>query len=502
MKLLNLIFQTLLSLLKLKLVRITLVLLIVFLLYKNVISPDPKGFLKEKNKGFTISSIFNWFKRGKNQSVDLDSILVRAITARPEKIRPTIQTLGSIDFLDKVDIVSKTAGNILEIYAKEGEKVRKGEILLKIDTLQLELEKRKNISALQSSISGLRLSEEKYLKARDSIEIRMLDIEKRKTQTKEARAELAKMKATFAGKQTLYQAGGISKEEIESAQTALIASEAKFRISQKDFEMGMVGFRPEDLTAKNIPIPEDPKEKLKSYIHINTLIEKAEVEVAKSQVESARAALESTEELIRAATIRSPADGVVAYINKHAGEYVNPGAVNSPDQAIMVLVNISKVYAKFNVRENDMISIHKNMPIEFTADVYPDKKFSGKIGIINPIVDPKTHTMEIKALIKNEGKLLTPGMFVRGNIFTEESKFLLLIPTEALLAKENESAWIFTLNNGLALRSKVKTGKQYEDKTEIVEGLEPGTIVAIEKLTQLKDGMKISPQLENGLELK
>ncbi|TGK23392.1 efflux RND transporter periplasmic adaptor subunit [Leptospira stimsonii] len=499
MKIINFILQRGYALFKIKYVKTLFILICIFILYRIATFPDQKGFLKGKESSFY--SILNWFKsRGKTDSIDMDSILVRAIAVHPEKINPSIQTLGTIDFLDKVDIVSKTAGNITEIQVKEGGKVQKGDILLRIDTLQLELEKRKNISALQSAMSGLRLSEEKYLKAKDAIEVRMLDIEKRKTQLKETRAELAKMKATFTGKQTLYQAGGISKEEIESAQTALIASEAKYRISQKDLEMGLVGFRPEDLTSKGIAIPDDPKEKMKAFAHINTLIEKAEVEVAKSQVDSAKAALESTEELIRAATIRSPSNGVVAYINKHIGEYVNPGAVNSPDQAIMVLVNISKVYAKFNVRENDMISIHKDMLIEFTADVYPDKKFSGKVGIINPIVDPKTHTMEIKALINNDDRLLTPGMFLRGNIYTGDSRFVILVPTEALVAKENENAWLFTLNNGLALRVKVKTGKQYEDKTEVIEGIEPGSIIAIEKLTQLKDGMKIRPQLETSLE--
>lgn len=94
------------------------------------------------------------------------------------------------------------------------------------------------------------LSEEKYAKARENIEIRMLDIEKRRTQTKEAKAELAKMKMTFAGKETLYKEGGISKEEMEHAQTALVTAEAKYRMSIKDLEMGMVGFRNEDIISK------------------------------------------------------------------------------------------------------------------------------------------------------------------------------------------------------------------------------------------------------------
>ncbi len=501
MQLLGLFFETFKNLLKIKIVRYLLIGFGIFIFYKTVISPDPKSYLREKSKEGRFQTFLNWFgSSGKDSSVDLDSVLVRAIEVHPSKISPSVQTLGSVDFLDKVDIVSKTAGNIQEIYCKEGEKIKKGQTLLQIDTLQLGLERKKNFSALQSSQASLRLSEEKYSKARDGIEIRLLEIEKRRTQSKETRAELEKMKATYSGKQTLFKEGGISKEEFESAQTMLIASEAKYRISQKELEMSQIGFRQEDLKSKNIPVPEDPKERTKAFIDLNTLIEKAEVEVARSQVESAKAALESTEELIRAATIRSPIDGLVAYVNKHTGEYVNPGGVASPDQAIMVLVNISKVYAKFNIRENDMVSVKQGMPIEFFADVYPSKKFSAKINIINPIVDPKTHTMEVKALIKNEERLLTPGLFIRGTIFTGESNLVLLVPSDSLVSKEAENAWIFTLNNGLVLRVKVKLGRQFENMTEILEGIEPGSVIAIEKLAQLKDGLKVRPQLQNSLE--
>ncbi|AXR60321.1 efflux RND transporter periplasmic adaptor subunit [Leptospira mayottensis] len=492
--------QTIRNILKSKIVKSALLILCIFVFYKIFIYYDPKTSIRDKKKEGKFEFILNLFKKkNKDYITDMDSVIVKATSVYPEKINPAIHALGSVDFLDKVDIVSKTAGNIVEIKAKEGEKVKKGDVLLHIDTLQLELERKKNQSALQSAFSSLSLSEEKYAKARENIEIRMLDIEKRKTQTKEAKAELTKMKMTFAGKETLYKEGGISKEEMEHAQTALITAEAKYRMSIKDWEMGMVGFRNEDIISKNIKVPDDPKEKLKLFVDINTRIDKAEVDVARSQVESAKAALTSTEELIRAATIRSPIDGVVAYVNKHVGEYVNPGAVNSPDQAILVLVNIHKVFAKLNIRESDMISVRKNMDLEFTADVYPDRKFNGKVGIINPIVDPKTHTMEVKALIRNEDRSLTPGMFVRGSIFTGETKMSLLVPSEALFAKDNDVAWIYVLNDGIALRAKVRTGSQYEDKVEILEGLNPGSIVAVEKLTQLKDGMKVRPEIENGL---
>ncbi|EMO28180.1 hypothetical protein LEP1GSC170_2404 [Leptospira interrogans serovar Bataviae str. HAI135] len=62
----------------------------------------------------------------------MDSVIVKAIMVHPEKINPSIHSLGTVDFLDKVDIVSKTAGIIVEIKAKEGEKVKKGKCCFRL----------------------------------------------------------------------------------------------------------------------------------------------------------------------------------------------------------------------------------------------------------------------------------------------------------------------------------------------------------------------------------
>lgn len=62
----------------------------------------------------------------------MDSVIVKAIMVHPEKINPSIHALGTVDFLDKVDIVSKTAGIIVEIKAKEGEKVKKGKCCFRL----------------------------------------------------------------------------------------------------------------------------------------------------------------------------------------------------------------------------------------------------------------------------------------------------------------------------------------------------------------------------------
>lgn len=446
--------------------------------------------MKQKNFDSFLSS-----KSKDLPTIDLDTILVKSLLVIPKKVTPSISILGNIEFVEKVDIVSKTAGNIKTLHVREGDAVTENQVLVQMDTLQLELEKRKQESGLNSSLSSLKLSKEKYYKAREAIEIKFLELEKRKTIVKEAEAELNKSKSTFEGKEIMFQEGGISKEEFEKFQTALIASEAKYRISLKEWEMAQVGFRIQDLKDAGIPIPNNQTSIREAFIDLNTKIDKAEVEVAESRVEATRAELKSTEELLKAATIKSPINGIVAYVNKHAGEYINPGGVTSSEQAILNLVGIHFVYAKFSIPEAEMPKVKKGNSVDFKVDNYPEELFKGKIDLINPMIDPKTHTRDVKTKIENNEKKFNPGMFVRGTIYTGEPNINLLIPRESVIPIENDKGWVFEIKNEKVFRKEVKLGKEIEGSIIVLEGLDPNSTIALEKLTQLKDGMRVKPIL-------
>jgi HlyD family secretion protein len=471
-----------------------LVTLLLFFVYK-VFFPKTKTYTgtDEVTKTGFFHKVRSWFGSKKNEEVDLDILSIKVIDVKKEAMIPQIASLGSIEFYEKIDVVPKTSGIIEKLYVKEGDVIKKDQVLLEMEKLQLLLEQKKNKAALDSAYSGLKLSEEKYYKAKMGMEIRAIEIEKRITQVKELKIELDKNRITFKGKQALYNAGGISKEEYEAAKIALVATEAKFRLSQNDLSISQVGFRDEDLKTRGYPVPEDPKERLKILVDLNTQIEKAEIEVARSQAKATQAALDSTNELLKTTTIRSPIDGVVAWRNKHVGEFVNQGGVTNSDQAILVLVSIEKVYAKINIKEAELKNISSGMKVDFSVDVYPNEVFSGKVSVINPIVDPKTHTTEIKALLDNPSAKLKPGMFIRALITKGELEMIVMVPMNAVLPKEGENAQMFIIKDNLAYKIDVETGRQFDNKIEITKGLEPGSVIALEKFSQLRDGLKIRP---------
>jgi RND family efflux transporter MFP subunit len=311
------------------------------------------------------------------------------------------------------------------------------------------------------------------------------------TLIKKLTADMDKMRNTYEGKQVLYNEGGVSKEEFETIRTDLIGREAAYRMAHKDLEILSIGFRDEDLKSKNLEIPADPAAKKKLLIDMNTAIPRAEVAVAASKVRSAEAQMKTTEALLRESAITSPVTGMVATRNKSVGEQVTGGSVSTAAQAIMVVVDIDPVYAVMSVKESDVKDLEKGMEMTFTADVYEKQTFNGKVEIITPVVDPKTHTLEVKALVRNPGYKLRPGMFIRASIASGLEKEMILLPSTAVVPGEGQDASVFLIRQDTCYRQPVKIGRQIDNMVEISSGINPGDIVAGDNLTQLREGMKV-----------
>ncbi|MBX7086644.1 MAG: efflux RND transporter periplasmic adaptor subunit [Leptospirales bacterium] len=443
---------------------------------------------------FPADRTMAFFGRGDENGSDLSVVSLKAARVETEEVLPRIDGAGSIDYFEKVEINAKTSGRVSRFYVKEGQVVTRYQKLLDLERVFLELELTQQEASLEGAKSELRLAEEKYLTARREVEGRLKAIEKQSTLVKRAFAELEKMRATFEGKEILFNEGGISREEFSTIRTELIAREAAYRMAQKDLEIATIGFRDEDLKKRGIAVPEDAGKKTDLFIDLNTGVDRAQLDLGRSKVQSASAAMNSTRTLLREATILSPVDGVVSARNKSVGEQVAGGATGSPGQAILVLVDIHNVYSVMNVKESDLKDLQKGQVMEFKVDVYPKDSFHGTVEIINPVIDPKTHTLEVKAVLKNPGLRLRPGMFIRASVITGPPKQVILLPSSAVLPLQENKAYVFVIRDGVIFRSDVSTGRQHsDDRIEIESGIKPGDVVVTEKLSQLREGMRAQP---------
>jgi len=427
---------------------------------------------------------------------ELDTISLNVKRVASQSIVPSIEVSGTLEFYEKINIASKTSGRIEKFYVREGEIVRRGQTLVQLEQLPLKLELEQQEASMNAARSGLQLARERYANAKRAIEIKWKNIEKQATLLKELKAAMDKTRTTYDRNLVLYQEEGMSEEALDTLKTDVIAKESQYLRAKKDLEIARVGFRDEDIKQKGLRVPKSSSQKFALLVDLNTRIEKAEVEVAESQLRSAEAAANSTRILLNETAIVSPINGMVAARNSSVGEQVRGGAAANPTEAIMVLVDISKLYAVVNIREEELSQIKETQPLEFRVDVFPEEKFQGHIEIINPLIDDRTHTALIKALVENQEIKLRPGMFLRGAIQTGEAQSIIKLPISAIVSREGQKAWAFIVKNERILRTDIVTGRSIGDEVEILNGLSPGDIVAVEKLTQLREGTRVKPRFQ------
>jgi RND family efflux transporter MFP subunit len=140
-------------------------------------------------------------------------------------------------------------------------------------------------------------------------------------------------------------------------------------------------------------------------------------------------------------------------------------------------MDISKVFVSLNISEKDAKNLREGQPVTFTADAFGEEVFTGTIARITPMLDSKTRTFEVKALLPNPGMKLLPGMFARAKIIFEKKSRAILIPPEALIAKKEDECEVLLVKKNIAIRQKIKIGKEFSGKLEVLSGLSAGDVI-------------------------
>lgn len=401
-----------------------------------------------------------------------------------------LKVLGSVSFFKKAEVTSKILGRIQQYFKEEGDNVGVGDVLAKMETLNLEIQLSKDKASVEVQTRQRDLASAKLFIARQRVDRELANIEKAEADVKDSREIRNNLLRSAENKKKLNEAGAVSETELKSVETSLNSANISLFKAEKNLASLQLGYRPEDLKKANIPIPKNNnKSALKeAYTRLNTMIESAELDMAEANLKSTLKNMESTELLLREANIRSPLAGIIASRMKEQGEAVKEG------EALYIVVDTSKVILKFNVSESELWRLKKDQKVNFIIDAYPGQDFVGKVYIISPIVDPQSRTVEVKVLSQNDKKLLKPGMFTRGYILQENAeKKSFLIPLKAIVKdKDGKKGTVFVANNEERLFGvEVEIIKEEGDQAEVYGKLEVGRYIAVSELSELKEGQKV-----------
>lgn len=169
---------------------------------------------------------------------------------------------------------------------------------------------------------------------------------------------------------------------------------------------------------------------------------------------------------------------------------ISPGAVVSAGSEIVTISDISTIKLDFTVPETMLSSIRAGQTIMAKASAYPDQPFRGQIATIDPVIDPNTRAVLVRARLGNPDRLLKPGMLLTVTIETAPRNSL-SVPELAVVG-EGDRRFVYLLGDDETVkRQSVRTGLRYNGRMEILAGLRPGQRVVTDGVVKVAEGMKV-----------
>ena len=198
---------------------------------------------------------------------------------------------------------------------------------------------------------------------------------------------------------------------------------------------------------------------------------------------TARAQAQQVRAQIGERVITAPFSGYVSLRN------ISPGAVVNSGTEIATVSDISTIKLDFPVPETALSALRPGLTIEARSAAYPDIPFRGQIATVDPVIDPNTRAVTVRARLPNPDGMLKPGMLL--SVAIETSPRLGLSVPELAVVGEGDSRFVYVVDKGVAKRVQVRTGLRTGGRIEIIEGLQPGQPVVTEGVVKLSDGMKV-----------
>jgi Cu(I)/Ag(I) efflux system membrane fusion protein len=181
--------------------------------------------------------------------------------------------------------------------------------------------------------------------------------------------------------------------------------------------------------------------------------------------------LERERDMQSPATYASPIAGTVIRKPVVEGQYVEEG------MTLFELADLSRVWVIASVSEQDIRSVRKGDSVEVTLDAYPGLVVNGRVGFIEPVLDPDSRTVRVRTELANPEGKLKPNMYARIAL-KQASREALVVPTSAVLfTGRHPRVWVETEPGRFAPRVVV-AGLTSGAFTEILSGANEGEMVA------------------------
>jgi HlyD family secretion protein len=418
---------------------------------------------------------------------------------------------GEIKPRTYTNLGANAQGRITDLLVKEGDRVRRGEVVARIESIQATADVQAQRASVASAEADSTASEAGIKVQDDSIRTQQATIDRTKSDL-----ELARI--NFDRYDQLYKGGVAPKQDYDQRKAAydsqaLALREAELRLEQ-----------------------------LKSQ-RAQTL---AQITSSQRRVAQMQAGLTRVSDILAKHDVVSPLDGIVTNLPVRLGETVVPGVQNSAASSVMTIADMSLITAEVKVDETDIVNLQVGQKANITIDAVPDHTFTGhviEIGntailrssgqVASSSATSSTEAKDFKVVVAldNPPPEIRPGLSCTAKIVTATRKDVLAIPIQALTVRQKgdledaaaakqkqkdsgqapidlaaekqrreEVTGVFVIANQKGEFRKVETGITGSTDIEVLSGLQPGDQIVIgsyQVIRTMRPGVRVKVDNRN-----
>lgn len=422
---------------------------------------------------------FWWSQQSKTEETALSNNLA-TVKRGPAEI--TVLATGTIRPTKEVKISPKQSGLLKSLLVKQGDVVRKGQVIAIMDDSNILGEIESANGALQTAISNyekmkhgnrpqeIAASKFQAMRAQKAVMQAQQAIMRIDSQIEATKAQL-KREQTFAARQAmLAKAGAVSDQAKIDAATQLEVVNSQLKAASKERQQAEIAMAQSQEELNTV---------LEQQKLMNAGFREEEIAAALHNSEQARGNLHRIESVHNDMRIKAPFDGIITQKYADEGAFVTPttsaATTSATSSSIVALAGELEMVAQ--VPESNIPKISMGQPVEITATSYQDKVFQGRVKQIAPaaIVTQNVTTFEVHADLVGEAKeKLLSGMNVSAKFLVGKIKDALLVPTVAIVSRKGQTGVFVPGKDNKPEFKEVKTGATVGRRVVVTEGLKEG----------------------------
>ena len=394
----------------------------------------------------------------------------RAVTAlspaRSELVQTVVAT-GRVSTLARVEIGSLISGTVAEVTVREGDRVSKGQVLLRL----VDDEERAAAARAKAAVGQARAAVAQARAGLAASEARLDQIARTDEPAaaqavRIAEAELAAARRSHERVRTLVEKGLTAPADLDEASRALETAEGRYA-------------REKTLAEATRPGGNQRRVAESAVGQASAGVTQAEAAVAQD-----RAALVEAEARLGRTVIAAPADGVVVSRAVEEGDTVQPG------RALLVVSRPGRVEIVASVDEKNLSLLAVGSRAHASADAYPGRSFPAVLETVVPAVAAATGTVTARFTVPEPPDYLLPDMTVSVEVEVARKAGALSLPAEAVRDLAG-SPWVLAVRGGRAERVRVRLGVRGAGRVEVLSGLGETDLVIPGDAAKIAPGARV-----------